>query len=277
MTEISSYVIDNRIKLCRENRINSSTASKGNQIKWRLDNGIWIKADSRGYEGLAESAASYVLSKSNIADYTYYAMHRIEEDGVIYNGCISKDFLNDGEVLITLWDLFRMNGINVNRDTKRMSAQELLVWTIGKVISITGIKNFSEWIGKLIEFDALILNEDRHLNNTALIYNEYENKYRFMPIFDNGLSLLSDVLDYPMDRTIGYNIGRVKSKPFSTDFNKQVKAVINICGQNLKLDESILDFNTSGIKVYDKKYIRRVENVIRRQVNKYDYIIRKGK
>jgi len=274
MIEISDYVINDRIQLNKENRVNSSTTSKGNQIKWRLGNGIWVKADSRGYEGLAESAASYVLSKSNIHDYTHYAMHKVEEDGVIYNGCVSKDFLDYGEVLVTVWNLLRMNGINVNKDTKGMSTHELLVWTIEKVVGITRIVNFRMWLGKIIEFDALVLNEDRHFNNIAVIYNEYENKYRVMPVFDNGLSLLSDVIDYPMYRNISHNIRRVKSKPFSTNFDKQVKAVIDICGQNLSIDKSVLDFNTMDITVYDRKYIRRVEDVIRRQLNRYDYIIR---
>lgn len=42
----------------------------------------------------------------------------------------------------------------------------------------------------LAYIDSLILNEDRHFYNICLI--EKDEEYRVAPIFDNGLSLLSD-------------------------------------------------------------------------------------
>ena len=39
--------------------------SKGNQLKWKCD-GYWYKADHMGYEGLAETIVSDLLTKSTV-------------------------------------------------------------------------------------------------------------------------------------------------------------------------------------------------------------------
>jgi hypothetical protein len=44
---------------------------------------------------------------------------------------------------------------------------------------------------------ALFLNDDRHLNNIAVI--EQNGKFKYCPIFDNGAGLLSNVQFSPMD------------------------------------------------------------------------------
>lgn len=188
MIEISNYVIDGVLKLNKRDRVHSSTYSKGNQIKWRIQdrdgNGIWVKADSMGYEGLAESAATYILSKSNIRDYVRYYMTSIDEGGKIYEGCVSRDFMNTGEVFITIWDLFKTNSIN--KEYNDISTREFLKRVIRDAINITRIKHFDKWIGQILEFDTLILNDDRHFNNLGVIYNEDKDIFRTMPIFDNG-------------------------------------------------------------------------------------------
>ena len=48
---------------------------------------------------------------------------------------------------------------------------------------------------KLLEIDAFFLNEDRHANNIALLYNSRSGEYRLCPFFDMGLSLFADTFD----------------------------------------------------------------------------------
>ena len=90
------------INVTRDERVESAPSSKGNQIKWRKRNGLWLKADDFGYEGLAEAVASQVLEKSNIQLYVHYSLCMITEDGLEHRGCVSSDFLNHGETLITI-------------------------------------------------------------------------------------------------------------------------------------------------------------------------------
>ena len=41
--------------------LNDRQSSKGNQLKWQSQNGIWYKADYTGYEGLVEYFVSCLL------------------------------------------------------------------------------------------------------------------------------------------------------------------------------------------------------------------------
>ena len=77
---------------------------------------------------------------------------------------------------------------------------------------------------KMLAIDAFFLNEDRHTNNLSVIRNEKTGKYRLSPIYDNGLSLLSDLHDYPLEQDIYSMIARVQAKPFDRDFDLQTEA-----------------------------------------------------
>ena len=46
------------------------------------------------------------------------------------------------------------------------------------------MEHFGAYLTLLFEVDALIANEDRHLNNIAIL--EENGKYHYCPLFDNG-------------------------------------------------------------------------------------------
>ena len=75
---------------------------------------------------------------------------------------------------------------------------------------------------RMLAFDALILNEDRHTNNLLFLYNFKLNTWELAPLFDHGLSLLSDVKDDPLGIDIEILKRKVKAKPFNTNFKKQL-------------------------------------------------------
>ena len=256
------------IEVNSTDRTISSTSSKGNQIKWCINN-IWLKADDLGYEGLTESVASAVLKQSNITNFVDYKCVRIKEvdTGRVYRGCLSNSFLNKNERLITLYRLFATHGINLDIILANMSTEQRLQYVIEKTIEFTQIKEFGSWLGLLLEFDAFILNEDRHFHNIAVI--KTDNDYRCMPIFDNGAGLLSDTnMDYPLSVSITSCINRVSSKPFNTKFSKQLKAVENVCGLHFKLN-NIKEFSS---KIYTKEEVQRVNKILEIMVNKYSLL-----
>ena len=80
----------------------------------------------------------------------------------------------------------------------------------------------------------MFLNEDRHTNNLAVIRNEKTGVYRFCPIFNSGLALLSDLDGYPLANDSYHSIGRVQAKPFSLDFDEQVEAANALYGSHLQ-------------------------------------------
>ena len=87
--------------------------SKGDQRKWKVD-GIWYKADYMGYEGLAEVLVSSLLGKSSLSyPFVAYQPVQIEYKGQMIRGCVSRDFLKEGEILIPLEKLYRRHTNNI--------------------------------------------------------------------------------------------------------------------------------------------------------------------
>lgn len=82
-------------------------SSKGNQLKWCQDN-TWYKADYTGYEGLSEYMISNLISKSNLepSEYILYETEGISYKHTSFKGAKSKDFLTEGDQLITLSRLY---------------------------------------------------------------------------------------------------------------------------------------------------------------------------
>ena len=90
-----------------------------------------------------------------------------------------------------------------------------------KVQEYTGLDVSTE-IARLFAFDALILNEDRHTNNILFLYDPIQKSWELAPIFDHGLSLLSDLKDYPLGKPLTILMRKVKAKPLNSSFSKQL-------------------------------------------------------
>lgn len=186
-----------KLETNQNNRKTMSTSSKRNQIKWKLDN-MWFKADYSGFESFSEIVASYILKSSNIDNFAEY------KPAVIYDidlekelrGCISLDFLKDGEELITLARLFQCNHLDIYKEIEKMDTASRIMFVIENTEKFTGLSEFSKWLCKLLEFDTFILNDDRHFHNIAVIESNFS--YRTIPIFDNGGSFLSNRSFYPV-------------------------------------------------------------------------------
>ncbi len=266
---------DKFVRVYKDELVKTSTTSRGNQEKWfKHKNNMWIKRDTFGYEGLAESASSFLLSESNIEDYVQYNMCRITDGKRKLTGCASDNFLSNDEVLITLYRLFKQNKIDIYNDIYMETTEYAIEHTIDVVNKLTNVAGFSNWFGKLLEFDAFILNEDRHFANIAVIKNIVDNTYRLMPVFDNGLALLSDIKEYSMGLTLKQAVKMVDGKPFDRSLNKQARAVKNVMGSQLKLNKSILNTNTEHITIYDRQYVRRVIDIIKHQSDIYAYLVK---
>lgn len=211
----------------RDDRFELSSTSKGNQTKWVKGN-KFLKADTMGYESIAEVLASEVEKATNGIDYVDYFLCKIVEDGIkSYYGCMSDIFTSKDESIVSLYSILKKyyGGEKVLKEKLRdIEGIDLVNILISVVSSVTGISyiDIKNYLSAVVKLDAILLNEDRHLNNIALIKNS-NGGYRFCPIFDNGLSFLSDTDDYPLDKKgVSHKISRVKSQPFSRDWRKQI-------------------------------------------------------
>ena len=251
--------------------------SKGNQPKWHLGN-KWYKADHMGYEALAEYIISELLKKSNVKNFVSYELVEINYDNKDLVGCVSENFKEDYEMLIPLEKLHRQYfGLGLADAIIKGSVNEKIAYTVKFIEDITGLKNVGEYFSVLLAVDAFFLNEDRHTNNIAVIRNEKTKEYRFAPIFDNGLSLLSDTNDYSFDVDIYDNINRIQAKPFDINFDEQLNAVEEMYGSHLKFkftQKDIYEILEAVADIYDEKIIKQVEKTLLEQMRKYQYFFR---
>ena len=124
----------------------------------------------------------------------------------------------------------------------------------------------------ILELDSFFLNEDRHTNNLSVIRNEKTGKYRLSPIYDNGLSLLSDLHDYPLEQDIYSMIARVQAKPFDRDFDLQTEAAEILFRPQLKFSFTAREATgelDALTEYYPKEIIDRVECIVLEQIRKY--------
>ncbi len=226
------------VKLVSNQKI-AETSSKGNQEKW-LEDGRWYKLDQFGYEALAEVFTSMLLEYSNIErdtpfPFTRYKMERLHVHGRDRTGCSSENFLRPGESLITLSRLFRQHlGNPLTHTLERLSSdKKRMAYLAEATAEITGLEEFPQYLTLLFEIDALVLNNDRHLNNIAVI--SQSNGFHYCPIFDQGAGLLSNIMYAPMDIVPQSLIASVKARPFQTTFNRQIKAMQGMYGSQLRI------------------------------------------
>ncbi|MDO5573394.1 MAG: hypothetical protein Q4G60_05360 [bacterium] len=255
-------------------------SSKGNQLKWKNDQ-KWYKADYMGYEGLAEVLVSRLLKKTMVKNFVEYSFADLVYHEQNYHGCSSDDFLSDEEELITVGKLYRRySGHELAKELAQITeVEERICFMTGEIESITGLEHFGRYLSVLLTIDAFFMNEDRHTNNIAVIHNSRTGAYRYCPYFDFGLSLFSDITtDYPVNKSIEECRNKIEAKPFDRDFDIQLDAAENLYGQHVKFDFTIKDA-LSEIREFESRYDRailtRVEEVLRYQILKYEYLFYK--
>lgn len=235
------------IKLATDEKI-AETSSKGNQQKWKED-GRWYKLDQFGYESLAETFTSRLLEYSNIEkdtqfSFVRYSMAKVNLHGVNRIACVSKDFLKEGQSLITVNALLnRMLGVPLKEKLSGLSSdRKRIAYLVDAVKEYTALERFDQYLTLLFEVDAMVLNDDRHLNNIAVI--EENGVYSYCPVFDNGAGLLSNTQILRMDIEPRALIKTLRASPFSMTFNRERNAVHDLFSEVLKMPR----FNKKQLK-----------------------------
>ncbi len=109
-------------------------------------------------------------------------------------------FLKKGQSIITVAKLFsKFNPNSFKNELERLNSDKKRIqYLVDKTREYTGLSDFDKYVTLLFgNRFTLFLNDDRHLNNIAVL--EQNGKYDYCPIFDNGAALLSNVRTLPMD------------------------------------------------------------------------------
>ena len=230
------------IRLISNEKI-AETSSKGNQEKWfDKENNRWYKLDQFGYEALAETLISILLERSTIetdTPFTFvrYQMERLHVHRRDRTGCSSENFLQDGWSIITVYKLLNqyLGGTLWDKLTRLSSDKKRIAYLAEATAEYTGLSDFPQYLTLLFEVDALFLNDDRHLNNIAVL--EKDGRYAYCPIFDNGAGLLSNVQISPMDIEPKALISTARARPFDTTFTRQKNTAEAMYGTVLRMPE----------------------------------------
>ncbi len=259
-------------------KIEGHFSSKGNQWKWN-DGTWWYKADQLGYETLTETVVSHLLTHSTIENHVIYEPVIIDYHGRELLGCRSRNFLRQSEELITLERLFRQNtGMSLSKEISYFSdVKKRIEYTVDHVVNYTGLEDFGAYLTKMLEIDAFFLNEDRHTNNIAVIYDLKSREYRYCPYFDMGLSLFADIKkDFPLEKPLEECRKRIIAKPFSRDFDEQMDAANELYGGYLKFtvskNEMVREVEKWDLP-YEEELRKRAGEVLRYQAGKYLYMM----
>ena len=106
-----------------------------------------------------------------------------------------------------------------------------------------------------------------------MLRNEETGAFRLCPVFDNGLALLSDLHDYPLERDLYQCIAAVEAKPFDRGFEAQVEAAESLYGVQLELYIQNADITTALANMeplYPRPVLERVEQLLREQLRRYE-------
>lgn len=238
--------------------VTQAGTSEGTQIKYRKE-GFWYKKDHRGKEGLAEYLSSRLLTFTSLDEDEYVQY----EQGMINGsfGCRSKNFLGEDEELITFYRLYyNQTGKDLSQVLNHMEEMEERVDYVVEFIKQSCGLHVREYLSKVLTLDMLILNEDRHLNNLAVILKE--DKFIPAPIFDNGVSLLTANQSVNWHFSIEENVKRVIARPFSGNHEKMVRYL----GKGFDLDF------VGAMKWIESEPESRERDVLKYQIEKYQHM-----
>lgn len=276
-----------KFTILKKSRLKEKMKLEGMQKKFYQD-GYFYKLDT-SYEmreernALSEDLCSLILKHMDIDHAEYEMVKLFDEDNNLYSSpCIrSKNFLKKDEELISLSDVISKKLANeiITNDSGDFS--DIVDKIDFEIENKTGIKNYKEHLAKILSFDILTMNSDRHLNNIGLIYNSKDDRWKISPIYDNGAALLAnkdcDNLNeynyYYEENTTMYDLSTFGLSPLDSyidivvrEFKKDKTKRIHIKDYNLLIEE--IENYENGF--YDSKDVSRIKNILLMQFDEYE-------
>lgn len=218
--------------------------SVGNLKKrWKIVNGkrVLLKGGSNPFrqEPYNEVVASKIANELGIFVSNYSLVY---VDGFPYSEC--EDFINDDNELVTAYQINKI----IKKENNDSNYSHLL-----KCAHKLGINEFEDYLNKLIVFDFIIANEDRHFNNFGVIRNAKTlNFIGPAPIFDSGASFGFDKIDAEI-KAFEY----IEVKPFKKDIIEQLDLVTSFDWLDTNRLNNIKDMIYFWFKELESKYLNQ--------------------
>ena len=201
----------------------SSSSSDGELLKWQVEDKYgsiwWLKSSSffnqkEMYECESECIACRIAELFGISNVVMYDMDTLKIGIREYKVCRSADFVRDKEI-ITLAE-YVPHAVYLQGYEKYNAIANAL-------------PDYVEQLNKIIVFDAIIYNKDRHLNNLALVDSD-------LILFDNGASLFGR----DASPKLAYNacsFNYQSCKPFYSTVKNQLNLISGNCLQSVSIEQ----------------------------------------
>jgi len=218
---------------------NTGGSSRGYTAKAKIGN-IWYKVSAGTFNAQAEVVASRLARHTNIVECVDYEMCKV-------NGkyaTASSDFLAglENETVKSLHA--KVTGAPIEPMLEQLSGNDLFKYVTSIVRTAIGLDlsepEYFRKLSLLLQFDALVLNEDRHFNNVKFV--KRTGGWELAPAFDFDCSLFSCVEDlscldqYPQP-----------SQPFFTRHSEQLEWLYSMSDDRLTIDGSVVSGLTEGV------------------------------
>jgi transposase-like protein len=265
--EIEYYLYGNKNGVIRkqdfteENLVILGGMSRGYTAK-ALYNNEWYKLSAGAFNAQAEVVASRVAKHTNINEFVPYKMCIVNNDEY---ATVSNDFTS-GRRSLTLKNLHsRVIGTSIESVAQSMSGAELLEYTC-KLVESELHYNMLPKLSLLLQFDALVLNEDRHFDNILFVL--VNGKWQLAPAFDFDRALFSCVED--LDNLNKYEC---PSKPYCSTHKEQVELMHTVSKERLKVEPFDVEQVIEGVWE-DKHQIgkKEITNYLKEVSAKWDAI-----
>lgn len=233
--------------------------SEGTQVKYRKGR-FWYKKDNRGHEGRAEYLVSKLLTFSDL-DVSEYVVY---EQGTMNGctGCRSENFLKDEEELITFYRLYYNEfGKDLSKVLESIDTMEERIEYVIKFIKQSCGLDVTDYLRKIFTLDMIVLNEDRHLNNLAVMLRD--NEFVPAPIFDNGVSLLTANQSVNWNFSMEENVRRTIARPFCGSHEKMFRYF----GAGFRLDYP------SVYRWIEEEEKSKERDVLAYQLRRYEHLV----
>jgi hypothetical protein len=209
--------------------LSTGGSSKG-YAKKVMASGFWYKLSVGAFNAQAEVVASRLAKYTNVGESVSYEMRVVNGEYATR----SKDFLSGVQEVETVKSIHaKVTGTPIEAMLGALSGHELFLYVADIVrrgigydlTSLPAVRQLS----LLLQFDALVLNEDRHFNNIKFIKQGACN-WVLAPAFDFDCSLFSCV----------ENLGDIKnytkpSLPFYRTHPEQLDWLYSLSGTRLTL------------------------------------------
>lgn len=239
-----------------------STSTGNLKKRWDIfdDQRVLIKSGTNPFkqEPINEYVASAVAKALDIPCVSYGLLPNPNDPQSI---CL--DFIKKDEDFVSAFQIMKV----LQRDNNTSIYDHFI-----RCCKYLKIPSYKDYLNKMLVFDFIIANEDRHMNNFGFIRNVYGKKeFYSAPIFDNGNSFGFNKIESQMD-----DFDNIEFKPFYSNYKKLLNLVDDYSWLSVDKLVKVKKIIKDRFADYKTDYLteNRINQIVEASFKRIDYLIK---